>query len=106
MKLPTNLGTALSLTVVSMLGLVGCNGNKEYVHEDEAQCKMVKPGVVTTPNKMCVIMVEDPVNPATEPVVYKGVKYGLCCEGCRARWEKLSDSQKEANIAKAMAASN
>jgi hypothetical protein len=83
----------------------GCNGSKQMAHEDEAQCKMVKPGSVTTANKMCVVMFDDPVNPATEPVVYKGQKYGLCCEGCRERWEKMTDAQKEANIARAMAAS-
>ncbi len=81
----------------------GCGDGREC--GNEAQCKSFK-GTPTTINKMCVIMVEDPVNPATEPVVYKGQKYGLCCEGCRPKWEKLTDAQKEANIARAMAASN
>lgn len=98
------VGATMAMAAAMLLA-GGCNGNKQVAHEDEAQCKMVKPGVVTTPNKMCVIMFEDPVNPATEPVTYKGVKYGLCCEGCRGRWEKMTDAQKEANIAKAMAAS-
>ena len=74
-------------------------------HNDEANCKDVKAGTVTTANKVCVIMLEDPVNPATEPVMWKGQRYGLCCEGCREKWAKLSDAEKTEHVAKAMAAS-
>ncbi len=101
----TKLTGVTMVMAAAMLVAGGCNGNKKMAHEDEAQCKMVKPGTVTTANKMCVVMFEDPVNPATEPVSYKGQKYGLCCEGCRGKWNAMTDAQKEANIAKAMAAS-
>lgn len=100
-----NTWTMAGMLAVSVAMVSGCNNNKQVAHEDEAQCKMVKPGTVTTANKMCVVMFDDPVNPATEPVVYKGQKYGLCCEGCRGRWNAMTDAQKESNIAKAMAAS-
>ena len=88
-----------ALTIGCTLLAAGCH------HNDEAACRDVKPGTVTTANKMCVVMFDDPVNPATEPVVYKGQKYGLCCEGCRGKWNAMTDAQKDAHIAKAMAAS-
>ena len=72
-------------------------------HNDESACRDVKPGTVTTANKMCIMMNMDPVNPATEPVEWKGQKYGLCCEGCRPKWAKLTDTQKDAAAAKVMA---
>lgn len=72
---------------------------------DKAQCKAVKPGVITTANKMCVVEVEDPVNPAVEPVIWRGQKYGLCCKGCIPKWNAMTDAQKDAGVAKALAAS-
>ncbi len=92
-----NSASIAACLVIGMSGLAGCH------HNDEAACRDVKPGTVTTANKMCIMMNSDPVNPATDPVVWKGKKYGLCCEGCRGKWAKLSDAQKDAAAAKVMA---
>lgn len=99
-----NLMTVLGLACCAALLAGGCNHNKQMASGDESQCKSFK-GTPTTPNKVCVVMFDDPVNPATEAVEYKGQKYGLCCEGCRGKWNAMTDAQKEAHIAKAMAAS-
>ncbi len=101
-----NTWTLAAIVIAGAALIGGCNNNKQVAHEDEAQCKMAKAGTITTANKVCVVMFDDPVNPATEPVSYKGKSYGLCCEGCRGKWNAMTDAQKEAHIAKAMAASN
>ena len=33
--------------------------------------------------------------------VYKGQKIGFCCDGCPAEWDKLTDANKDAELAKA-----
>ncbi|MFN7021860.1 MAG: hypothetical protein ACK4WH_11105 [Phycisphaerales bacterium] len=93
------------LTVGSILALlsltvVGCASQQR---EDVAWCKSVKPGVVTTVNHYCVVQDGDPVDPAMEPIVWKGQKIGLCCEGCRPEWNAMSDTQKDAAVARAIA---
>ncbi len=100
-----NTWTVVGTVLVGAALIGGCNNNKQMAREDESQCKMAKAGTVTTANKVCVVMFDDPVNPETEPVMWKGQKYGLCCEGCREKWEKLTDAQKGEHVAKAMAAS-
>lgn len=74
------------------------------VQEDEAYCKSVKPGTVTSVNAMCVMMHEDPVDPATASREFNGQKIGFCCPGCIGKWDKLNDTEKSAALAKAMAA--
>lgn len=90
-----------SVCVVIALGVLG--GCASWQKEDESACREVKPGVVTTPNAFCVMVPEDPVDPAVAPVEWKGQKLGLCCEGCRGKWNKLTDAQKDAAVAKAIA---
>lgn len=82
------------------LGLLGGCATGE---KDEAACRAVKPGVVTTANAFCVMVPEDPVDPSVAPVEWKGQKLGLCCEGCRGKWNKLTDAQKDSAVAKAIA---
>jgi hypothetical protein len=93
--------SALLASLVFGMAVVagGCSHNKE------AACTDVKPGTVTTANKVCVMVNADPVNPSVTPVEWKGQKYGLCCNGCRPKWNALTDAQKDAAVAKALAAS-
>jgi hypothetical protein len=91
-----------SLALGCTLILGGCAGNKS--HESDAECKAAK-GTPTTPNKVCVMMNDDPVDPAVAPVEWRGQKYGLCCNGCRGKWNALTDAQKDAAVAKAVAMS-
>jgi len=37
-------------------------------------------------------------------VEYKGKKLGLCCAGCKAKWDKLTDAQKDEGLAKVLPA--
>jgi hypothetical protein len=101
----SRLNIALCLTAGLVLsgGLMGCNGNKAH-DEASAECKAVKDGV-TTPNKVCVVNNDDPVNPKVQGVAWKGQTYGLCCPGCKKQWENMTDAQKDAAVSKAMAMS-
>jgi hypothetical protein len=98
------------LAVCMLAAMVaGCSSNSKSasagsVKEDEAYCKSVKPGTVTSVNAMCVIMPEDPVDPATASRDFNGQKIGFCCPGCIGKWDKMSDTQKSAALATAMAA--
>ncbi len=63
--------------------------------------KHVKPQFV---NNRCPIM-GLPINPdkVTKILVrdYKGQKVAFCCYGCPATWDKLTNAQKQAKLAKA-----
>lgn len=63
--------------------------------------KHVKPPFV---NNICPIM-GSPINPekVTKDLIrnYKGQKVAFCCAGCPAAWDKLTDSEKNAKLAKA-----
>ena len=54
-------------------------------------------------NTRCPIM-GLPIDPAKVPEnltrMYKGQKIGFCCAMCPAKWDKLSDREKEAKLAK------
>lgn len=99
------VGAAMMMAIAGGCSQGKCAGCGE-VREcgSTAHCKSFK-GTPTTINKMCLVMTEDPVDPAVKPVVWKGTEYGLCCEGCRPKWEKLSDAQKGAAVAKALSVS-
>ena len=96
------VSTVVVLTGV-LGGAAGCANTQKA--EDESQCKMVKPGEITTVNRMCVVVNDDPVNPTVEPAVWKGQKIGFCCYGCKPKWNAMSDAEKDAAVARAVAAS-
>lgn len=96
------LGVLAAVLTATCLFTGGCS-NKAPA-EDESQCKAIKPGAVTSVNKMCVIMNEDPVDPAVANAEWKGQKVGFCCKGCIPRWNKMTDEQKDGALAKAIAA--
>lgn len=94
------------LSAAMLLALAGCNQNQKTAameaDEDTAQCKAFK-GETDTVNKWCVVVSDDPVNPKTEPVMWKGQKVGFCCNGCKPRWAKMSEAEKDAALAKVVA---
>jgi len=92
-----------SLTLGCSLVVGGCAGKNHQ--ESDAECKAVKPGTITTANKVCVVMNDDPVNPSVDPVEWKGQKYGLCCNGCRGKWNAMTAAQKDEAVARAVALS-
>jgi hypothetical protein len=73
--------------------------------QSEAACRAPKGGTITTANTVCVMVNEDPVDPSVAPVEWKGQTYGLCCNGCRGKWAALSPAEKDAAVARAIAAS-
>lgn len=83
--------------------LSACESNDRDDDENEAACAEVKPGVITSVNSMCAVVVSDPVDPAITPVEWKGQKVGFCCKGCMPKWAKMTDAEKDASLAKAMA---
>lgn len=93
------------LAALLAAGLVAStlSGCASQTHEEEEACGEIKPGVVTSVNSMCAVVTSDPVNPALTPVVWKGQKVGFCCKGCIPRWEKMTEAEKDASLAKAMA---
>lgn len=93
---------ACTAAILTALSLAACASTAKTEAEDEAMCKEVKPGTVTTVNHYCVIMLEDPVNP-TVVREYKGQRVGFCCKGCLGKWDAMSDSQKDAAIVAAVA---
>lgn len=102
------VSTLLRLSVLSTglaLGALagGCKSSDSAMADDEATCKEPK-GEVTSVNKMCAVEHDDPVNPAVEAAAYKGQKVGFCCKGCVPKWNAMTDAQKDASLAAAMAA--
>lgn len=92
--------TITGVALVASLALSACS--TKPAGEGEAVCKDVKPGAVTTANAYCVIMNEDPVDPGLFRE-YKSQRVGFCCKGCLPKWEALTDAQKDAALAKAIA---
>ncbi len=90
----------MTLALVASLSLTACT--TETDDENEAACKDVKPGTVTTVNAYCVIMNEDPVDPELVRE-YKGQRVGFCCKGCVPKWNAMTDAQKDAALATAIA---
>lgn len=81
------------------------NKAKKMVAEiDLAIGKLVKPKFANT---RCPIM-GSPINPdkVSKDLIrdYKGQKVAFCCQGCPQQWDKLSDTQKAAKLAKAQPA--
>jgi hypothetical protein len=97
--------TATLATLTLALAFAGgcATTDPDAAHREEEKCGEVKPGTITSVNKMCAVMTQDPVNPALETAEWKGQKVGFCCKGCVPRWNKMSPEQKDAALAAAMA---
>ena len=57
-------------------------------------------------NVRCPIMPSSVIDPAKVTAkltrTHKGKKVAFCCAGCPAAWDKLSDAEKDAKLAKVM----
>jgi len=87
------------------LAMGACSANQRAnadKHDDPAWCKSDKPGTITSVNRMCAVMTEDPVDPACEAIMWKGQKVGFCCDGCKPRWAKMTEAQKDKALAQAI----
>jgi hypothetical protein len=70
--------------------LAGCNSGAK------------KPDEIITVNDYCAVMNDDPVDPA-HVTVYKGQKVGFCCSQCLPKWQAMTDAQRDAALAAAVA---
>lgn len=106
--MPTATARTARLTLTAVLAatmLAACAARQQTAAEHEAECLEIKPGALTSVNKMCVVVNSHPVNPQMKTVDWKGQEVGFCCAGCVPRWEKMSDAQKDAALAQAIAKS-
>jgi len=88
--------------MVSVLG--GCAATK-CADCDGVSCGDDK-GTVTTVNTFCAVNPKDKVNPAIPAATWKGQQVGFCCKGCVPKWEKMTDEQKDAAVAKSIKVAN
>jgi len=103
------------LIVVFTVGLIGCKkaadtekgGGATTKPADTAKPADTQPAAtVATVNAKCPIMGEkfNQAKVSTDLVrEFAGQKVGFCCAGCPEKWDKLSDIEKTAKLAAAMA---
>jgi hypothetical protein len=84
------------------IGLLVAACHSAGAQENESMCLKRKPGTIVTVNQYCAMVLEDPVDPSVV-IDWKGQKVGLCCKGCIPKWEKLTEAEKDAALAKAVA---
>lgn len=61
--------------------------------------------VGTPVNKVCPLMTEHPVS-KTVTVMHKGQTVGFCCDDCKDSFENMSEQEKDAALAAAIATTN
>jgi len=91
------------LIVVFAVGLIGC----KKPADTGGGGATTKPAVtVATVNSKCPMMGNKFNSAKVAPELvreFAGQKVGFCCAGCPEKWDKLSDIDKTAKLAKAMA---
>ena len=121
----------LSLACTVLVAAPGCSGNKSTSSASSSAstapaAATAKPAAATTAtsktaaaaapvvstatgapfvNRVCAIENEDPVNPAIAPVVWKGQNVGFCCANCKAKFNQMTDVERNAAVTRAIAAS-
>jgi len=93
---------ALSLIVISAAA-IGCVESQmsAAVSESGSAPASAAPVAAAEPvNDYCPIM-GGKVTENGGTAVWKGKLIGFCCPGCEPKWEKLSDEEKAAKLAKA-----
>ena len=95
---------SVALIVVFAAGLIGCNKPADTGNGGRATTQPA--ATVATVNSTCPIMGEKFNSAKVAPELvreFAGQKVGFCCAGCPEKWDKLSDIEKTAKLAKAMA---
>lgn len=84
----------------------GCPEKWDGLSTAQKEAKLKQHQTLSLINSACPIM-GSPINAqkVTPNLVreYKGQKVAFCCPGCPAQWDKLSDSKKQAKLAKVKA---
>jgi hypothetical protein len=76
------------------LGLVACKSSDTATASTSEAAMAVK-----ADNTMCPVG-GGPVADSVSPIAYKGKNVGFCCAGCAGKFAKMSDSEKDAMLAK------
>ncbi len=94
------LPAAILLACVLVVGLTACSEKPSTPTQAAETAACV--------NGTCPMM-GNPIDPAKVPVSltrdFGGQKIGFCCAGCPDSWDKLTDEEKTAKLAAAMAKS-
>ncbi|MFO0832265.1 MAG: hypothetical protein U0637_10560 [Phycisphaerales bacterium] len=93
---------AAALTILLLAGVAPLTGCHAVGEKDEAVCLKPKPGTITSVNEYCAVNLNDPVDP-TLTAQWKGQTVGFCCKGCLPKWANMTDAEKDAAVAKAVA---
>ena len=94
---------SFALIVVFAVGLVGC---KKPADTGGGGATTKPADTVATVNAKCPIMGNTFNSAKVAPELvreFAGQKVGFCCAGCPDKWDKLSDMEKTAKLAKVMA---
>jgi hypothetical protein len=80
-------------TTVACLALLlsGCQSGDKAAARDTASMGAL--------NDTCPVM-GGAVDPEAETAAYHGYEIGFCCNGCKAKWDQMSESAKQAFVAK------
>ncbi len=99
MRASVKVGMVLTLAAVFACG---CASSKT----SEAQCEPAREGAAhaVAVNGACPIMPEDSTEHSTTLVEYKGQQVAFCCPGCVPKWNSMTDAQRDAALAKVVAA--
>ena len=90
---------SVALIVVFAVGLIGCKKPAETGGSGET-------ATVATVNAKCPMMGGKFNSAKVAPDLVRelaGQKVGFCCAGCLPKWDKLTDVEKTAKLAAAMA---
>jgi hypothetical protein len=82
----------LAAAMIGAACISGCSNNNK-----KAEAPAV--GTVKMANTKCPYS-HEPVNPSVS-TAYKGQNVGFCCAGCKGKWDKASDADRDAMLAKA-----
>jgi hypothetical protein len=83
---------AIALASLALVG--GCKSNAKKTETASAS-----PASMGMLNTKCPLMPDHPIDP-TVTTAYGEGKVGFCCKGCVPQWNKLTDEQKAARLAK------
>ncbi len=91
--------TALAC-LTALAFITGCNCDKKT---DKPAASAGATAKVVTVNTMCPIGGDEFGNAPSETRTYKGTSIGFCCDHCTAKFDKMTDAEKEnvVNLAKA-----
>ena len=92
--------SALILALGLMVSTVGCDNGSKAAPTNTTTTKTDTNENEMAVNTICPIMGNE-VDPDAATVEFKGQTVGFCCEGCDEKWNKLSDEEKEQELAEA-----